>query len=377
MRIALIARRFDPAGGGTERDLIVTAQGLAEAGHELTIYTADTRGASRRWPVIQVGSRWPSPTLHLMRFAWGAPIQARNQGAELVLSFARSVGADVLRSGGGAHSAYLRAARRWRGEWATAAMRLRPYHRAQMVIERAAFRSPELRRVIAVSELVRNQLIDEFGLEPAKVVTLYNGVDAARFHVPTQAERAHARRMLEIEVGAKAVAFVGNGFARKGLGPLLEAWPAIPGRPLLLVAGGDRSALRHERAADRLGIGARVRFLGAMGNIEQVFQAADAFALPSFFEPFGNAAMEAMACGLGVMTTTQSGVAELLPETMRRFVVRDPGNAAEIAGRMDALLRSGREFEQIARATAEAHPWRRYFAGLLDIIGEVNREIRS
>jgi hypothetical protein len=40
MRVALIARRFDPAGGGTERDLIVTAQCLVEAGHEVTVYTS-------------------------------------------------------------------------------------------------------------------------------------------------------------------------------------------------------------------------------------------------------------------------------------------------------------------------------------------------
>ena len=125
MRVGLISRRFDPSGGGTERDLIVTAQCLAEAGHDVTVYTSEARGTARPLPVVQVGSRWPISTLQLMRFAWEAPAQARREGAELVLSFARAVGADILRSGGGAHSAYLRAARRWRGEWAAAAMRLR------------------------------------------------------------------------------------------------------------------------------------------------------------------------------------------------------------------------------------------------------------
>ena len=105
MRVGLVARRFDPAGGGTERDLIVTAQCLAEAGHEVAVYTSQMRGASRRWRVIEVGSRWPSGSLQLMRFAWEAPAQARRGGAELVLSFARAVGADIVRSGGGAHSA--------------------------------------------------------------------------------------------------------------------------------------------------------------------------------------------------------------------------------------------------------------------------------
>ena len=185
---------------------------------------------------------------------------------------------------------------------------------------------------------MRTQLIDEFGLDPAKAVTLYNGVDLERFHPSSLAERARFRQMFEVETGAPVVAFVGNGFARKGLGPLLEAWPAIKSHPYLLVAGTDRSALRYIRLAHRLGVGSRVRFLGAMGQIEQLFLAADAFALPSFFEPFGNVVMEAMAGGLGVLVSAQSGVAELLPAAMRPFVVNDPANSAEIAERLTALV---------------------------------------
>jgi UDP-glucose:(heptosyl)LPS alpha-1,3-glucosyltransferase len=371
MRIGLIARRFDPAGGGTERDLIVTARCLAEAGHEVTVYTAEARGAPGRWRVVQVGSRWPGRPLQLMRFAWEAPAQARRDGADLVLSFARAVGVDILRSGGGAHSAYLRSAGRWRGEWAAAAMRLRPYHRAQIIVERSAFKSPALRRAIAVSQVVRSQLIDEFDLDPGKAATLYNGVDLERFHPASPAERARFRQTYEIETGAPVVAFVGNGFARKGLGPLLEAWPAIKARPYLLVAGIDRSALRYTRLAHRLGVESRVRFLGAVGRIEQLFHAADAFALPSFFEPFGNVVMEAMAAGLGVLTSSQSGVAELLPPAMRPFVVKDPGDAAEIAERLGALLETNHQCAEIARTTAEAHPWSDYAAGLLKVIDSV------
>jgi UDP-glucose:(heptosyl)LPS alpha-1,3-glucosyltransferase len=374
MRVALIARRFDPAGGGTERDLIVTAQCLAEAGHDITVYTAEPRGFSQRWRVVQVGVRWPRGPLRLMRFAWEAPAQARRGGAELVLSFARAVGADIVRSGGGAHSAYLRAAQRWRGNWAAAAMRLRPYHRAQIIVERSAFKSPTLRKAIAVSQLVRTQLIDEFGLDPDKAATLYNGVDLERFHPTSLAERARFRQMYEVETDAPVVAFVGNGFARKGLGPLLEAWPSIKSNPYLLVAGADRSAHRYIRMAHRLGVGSRVRFLGVVGQIEQLFRAADAFALPSFFEPFGNVVMEAMAAGLSVLTSEQSGVAELLPAAMRPFVVKDPANSAEIAGRLAGLLQTNHQSENsvrtknIVRAAAETHPWSSYSAGLLEIV---------
>ena len=199
-------------------------------------------------------------------------------------------------------------------------------------------------------------------------MTLYNGVDLERFHPCGMAERARFRQMFGVETDVPVVAFAGNGFARKGLGPLLEAWPAIESHPYLLVAGTDRSALRYVRLAHRLGVSSRVRFLGAVGKIEQLFRAADAFALPSFFEPFGNVVMEAMASGLGVLTSAQSGVAELLPAAMRPFVVSDPGNPAEIAEHLTALLRTKHQSEEIVRAAAEAHPWSGYAAGLLEIV---------
>src|SRR5271168_3394555 len=173
MRIAILTRRFDSAGGGTERDLIVTAQGLRAAGHDVTIFANEIRGATGDWDVRRVGA---GPrlgrTLSLLRFGWTAAPAARRAGADLVLSFARCVGADLMRSGGGAHASYVRAARKWRGTLGATAMRVSPYHRVQMLVERQAFRHHGLKRVIAVSNFVRDDLIREFGLAPEKVMTI-------------------------------------------------------------------------------------------------------------------------------------------------------------------------------------------------------------
>jgi UDP-glucose:(heptosyl)LPS alpha-1,3-glucosyltransferase len=372
MRLALIARRFDPGGGGTERDLLVTAQCLTRAGHEVTIYAAEVHATSAGFRIVKVPLPPAGVTVGLLRFAWTAPALARREGADLVLSFARTVGADVLRSGGGAHVAYLRAARRWHRLASGIAMRLRPYHLVQMVIERAGFKSASLRKAIAVSELVRSQLVDEFALEPQKTATLYNGVDLERFRPSIdRSERTRLRQLFKADTGAPIVAFVGNGFARKGLESLMLAWPSIESRPYLLVAGVDRSPIRYVRLAQRLGITERVRFLGAQAHVEQIFHAADALALPSFFEPFGNVVMEAMASGLGALTSAQSGVTELLPDAMRRFVVQNPGDPAEIASRLRALLQNVYDLGGIARDAAAAWPWDRYTRGLLELIASL------
>jgi UDP-glucose:(heptosyl)LPS alpha-1,3-glucosyltransferase len=362
MRIALLTRRFDSVGGGTERDLIVTANCLRAAGHQITIFADEIRGATGDWDVRRVGA---GPrlgrALSLLRFAWTAAPAARRAGSDLVLSFARCVGADVIRSGGGAHASYLRAARKWRGALGATAMRLSPYHQVQMLVERRAFRSPGLKRVIAVSNFVRDDLIREFSLTSQKTVTIYNGVDLDRFQPAIDpAERAAIRQKFIVPASARVVAFVGNGFARKGLGFLIEAWPLVVGGAFLLVVGADRQSEKFARRARALNVGGRVVFTGPQPDVATLFHAADAFAMPSLFEPFGNVVMEAMASGLPAMTSAFSGVAEVIPPSMRGFRVENPNDVGEVALRLGALFDAPRTLATEARATAEKFTWTRY-----------------
>jgi UDP-glucose:(heptosyl)LPS alpha-1,3-glucosyltransferase len=361
MRIALLTRRFNPHGGGTERDLIITAECLRAAGHEITIFAREVRGASADFKVRSVGGLPLGRTAGLVSFAYGAPKAARHEGTDLVLSFARTVGADVMRSGGSAHISYLRAARQWRGGLERLTMRASVYHRAQVFIERRGFASPRLKAAIAVSNLVRDDLMREFHLAAAKVITVYNGVDLERFTPPRDdSARRAMRSSLEVSDGAPLVAFVGNGFGRKGLRFLIEAWPKVERGAHLLVVGADQKSGWYRREASRLGVAARIHFAGAIPDVTRVFHAADAFVLPSLFEPFGNVVMEALASGLPVLSSVQSGASELLPESIHRFVVRDPTNSDEFAQKTNALLQASAEQRSLARATAARYTWKSY-----------------
>ena len=376
MRIAILARRFDPAGGGTERDLMVTAGILARAGHRLVIYADEVRAPAPGMDVRRVGSAGLPRAIALARFAYAAPAAARRDGAQLVLSFARTVGADILRSGGGAHVSYLRAARLWRGWTGALAMRAAPYHRIQMAIERAGFKSRALKRVIAVSNLVREDLTREFQLPPGCSITLYNGVDTERFRpAANPAIREELRARHGIARAALVIAFVGNGFARKGLAPLIDALPGIAGEPSLIVVGNDRARRAFERRAVRNGVASRVIFAGAQAHAEHYFQASDAFALPSFFEPFGNVALEAMACGTPALTTQACGVAELMPPELRTAVVSNATDTVEVTTRLGTMLKERESLGPVALAAARRFTWERHERELLAIIDSVARKI--
>jgi UDP-glucose:(heptosyl)LPS alpha-1,3-glucosyltransferase len=368
MRVALISRVFDTAGGGTERDLLVTAQILAAAGHQVTIYATQIRSQHQGLEVRCVAVPPLGRAIGLFWFATRVARIARHEGAELVLSFARIVGADILRSGGSAHSSYVRAARRWQSIAAAAAMHLSPYHRVQIAIERAGYASPGLRLVIAVSEFVRRDLLATFSLNPAKVISLYNGVDLERL-VPNRDPllRNAIRREFKIPPGVPAVAFVGNGFARKGLGYLLEAWTLAEPHSCLIVAGTDRLLNSYRRRVRELGLQGRVIFTGASACVARLFKAVDGVALPSLFEPFGNVILEAMAAGLPVLCSKACGAAEIVPRELSELVVEDPANIGELVRQVNLLLRIG-DVALPARSTAEHYTWELYGTELLRLI---------
>jgi UDP-glucose:(heptosyl)LPS alpha-1,3-glucosyltransferase len=135
-----------------------------------------------------------------------------------------------------------------------------------------------------------------------------------------------------------------------------------------LLAGGDRAAPRYQRLAMRHGVGNRVRFLGRRDDVPELMRAVDALALPSLFEPFGNVALEAMASGLPVLTTSRCGIAEIVPRELRPLVVDDPANVAELAAKMQALIEAPPALGKIARTAAEMFTWDRHASELLALI---------
>jgi UDP-glucose:(heptosyl)LPS alpha-1,3-glucosyltransferase len=362
MRVAMLVRRFDPAGGGTERDFAASAQCLLRAGYEVHIYAA--RAASASWhgmPVRRLRVPLFPRSLEVLGFGLLADRVARRDGAAATISFGRTVDSDLIRCEGGAHAAYLEAARQWESRAVSSARALSPYHGAQCRMEARGFRSPRLNAVLAISNLVGADLERRFMLPHRKIRTLYNGVDHTRFaNARDPRVREAVRRSLNIDGASHAVLFVGNGFGRKGLGELIEAWPLCAKEAHLIVAGEDRMSNSYKERARRLGVGRRVRFLGKRNDVADLLAAVDVVALPSLFEAFGNVVLEGMAAGLPVLTSARCGAAEVLPAQLQPFVIHNPLDPAEIGRCLGELLEAPRELGAIAREAAAQFTWERF-----------------
>lgn len=218
------------------------------------------------------------------------------------------------------------------------------------------FEHPRLRAVICISRMVENDVRRAFRISPDKLQVIYNGVDLEHFHPRhRQALRERARSTLELEGSARTFLFVGSGFFRKGLAAALQALALAPQESWrMIVAGYDRRQRRYEAFARRLGVQDRVRFLGGQKDVRPLYAAADCYVMPSRYEPFGNAALEALAMGLPSIISSRSGAAELIHPGKNGWTcpADDPRRLAELMA--EAVADESRAVGDQARATAEA-----------------------
>ncbi|MDX6564726.1 MAG: hypothetical protein QOE10_388 [Gaiellales bacterium] len=216
------------------------------------------------------------------------------------------------------------------------------------------------RRVIAVSEFTRGDLIDRYRLDPERVVAIPNGV-AARFR-PDRDAASEARTTFSLE--RPFVLFVGALQPRKNATALIEAFARVRGHDdvELVLAGGDRGGLAdvHERVR-ALGLGARVRLLGHVSEpaLPGLYSAAELLAFPSLYEGFGLPALEAMACGAPVCASSGTGLGEAVGEAGLTF---DPTSLEELAACIARLLEDAPLRERLRAAglaRAAGFTWRR------------------
>jgi len=320
LRLAIIRQRYTPYGGA-ERFVEAALEALLERGVAISLYTRD-------WPQTRLQLIEPvlCDPFYLGRlwrdwsFARAVCRAVTKKAPELVQSHERLLCCDVYRAGDGVHQSWLdervrdaSALRRW-------VTRISPYHRYVLATERRLFASPLLKAVICNSRMVRQDIHDRFGLPDERLPVVYNAVDSEAFSPKLRAHRESMRQKLGVPEDATLFLLVGSGYVRKGVAAALTALSRLPDNTHLLVVGRDKARRHYKRLARKLGIASRVALVGAQEDTRPFYGAADAFVLPSLYDPCPNAALEAMACGLPVVTSTQCGAAELVTEHDAGFV---------------------------------------------------------
>jgi UDP-glucose:(heptosyl)LPS alpha-1,3-glucosyltransferase len=186
-------------------------------------------------------------------------------------------------------------------------------------LERQTFSPENTRIIIANSHRGKQEIIRHYRFPAARIEVIHNGTDPDRFR-PRGPKSG--RKLLLL--------FVGSGFERKGLGFAIHALSKLPADVELKVAGKGNAA-PYLRLAHKLGVEARVHFLGVQSRIEDVYAQGDILVHPAIYEPFSNACLEAMACGLPVVTSRMNGASEIISPGRDGVVVEDPSDAGALA----------------------------------------------
>ena len=238
--------------------------------------------------------------------------------------------------------------------------------------------------VFAVADSLA-RLAAELGADPAKVQVVGNGVDLDRFR---PLDRAAARARLDISEDAQVLISVGGLVERKGFHRVIEVLPGLLARHprlLFLIVGGagpegDYQATLNARI-QALGLGDRVRFLGQLAPdaLSLPLSAADVFTLATSNEGWANVFLEAMACGLPVVTTDVGGNAEVVCEPELGTIVPF-GSAEALASALDEGLdrsRRGAWDRSHIRAYAQENAWERRVEVLVEAFRRIDAEYGS
>lgn len=318
IRLAIVRSRYNPFGGA-ERFVERTLSALEGTALDVTLIAREWAGqaespAAKGWHLricnpFHVGRVWRDKG-----FARAVQKLMASGDFDLVQSHERIPGCDIFRAGDGVHATWLSLRARTLGRFGRWLQSVSGWHRYTLEAEHEMFCSKKLRAVICNSAMVREDLARRYPQLAARLHVLHNGVDLERFHLGLRARhRAVLRGQLGLGLDVPVILFVGSGYERKGVGPLLQALarPELA-HAHLCVVGKDKAEKKFEARARRLGVAQRVHFQGPQPDVAAYLGAADVFALPTLYDPMPNAAIEALACGLPLLTSTSCGAAELI-----------------------------------------------------------------
>jgi len=324
MRIGL-ARRGYSASGGAERFLLRFAEGLRAAGHDPVFCVDRAWRAANLAPeeVVWLDGTTPLTFANTMRQSLATDI------CDCLFSLERGWACDVYRAGDGVHRAWLERRSAIEPVYKSWFRALQGKHRAMMRLEASLLGdTSHCPAVVVNSKMVANEIAQYYPeRDPASVHLIYNGYDPVvdPESLDRAATRAEVRRELGIPEHEKVALFVGSGWDRKGLPDLIQA---ADGQNCRLVVAG-RGRVRSEWKGRK-----QTTFLGPRKDVARLLMMADVFALPTYYDPFSNATLEAARHGLPVITTTANGFHEVMTDGVHGSAV-EAGDIGGLAAALD------------------------------------------
>ncbi|MFB6201637.1 MAG: glycosyltransferase family 4 protein [Halorhabdus sp.] len=381
MRICLLSKMFPPISGGSSMYAYEIANALGERGHDVDVYTQSkaesestmamhdnvsvhTLTKSRKYLVtfetlyyslrvrsvvdlddydVIHGTLMPASTIALSdRLTFDTPIVLTSHSFALSEVFAHSPEklADYL----------LKYA----------------FHPMNVVMDNISARRVD--KIIAISEEMREQIVNSYRIDEDSVIRISHGVDTDRYRPREEVHEAVSDDKLTL-------LFVGRLITRKGVDLAIRSLAAMENEEAeLLIAGSGRLEDQLKQLAQELGVAGRVRFLGYVPDVELplLYSSADLTLFTSEYEGFGLVLLESLASGTPVVGPPVGGVPDILENGVSGYIVDRKAQA--FASKIDYICNHPqrlREMSDAARVTATERSWSRVAREVEDLYEEV------
>jgi UDP-glucose:(heptosyl)LPS alpha-1,3-glucosyltransferase len=384
MDIALCYESVLPARGGAETYIGDLSRRLARDGHAIHLYACrwDVNALPAAMHYHRIDNSNGPRFLRPWRFGAACERSLVNHSHDVTIGFDKTWGQDILYPQGGLHAAsaaqnllkfpdplsrHLAMVGKWLDPAAWSFARL----------ERKQYLGLKHPLVIVNSRMVQRHFEQFYGIPPESVRVVRSAIDPLRFAADDRLKRRHDKRAsLGVSPDETVGLFVAMNYRLKGLMPLLDAFAlSVREKPSRLVVLGSPKVGPYRQRARELGISDRVVFLGHRADPKDCYFAADYLVHPTFYDPCSLVALEALACGLPVITTRYNGASELLNPPTDGLVIDDPHNAPALAEAMTRMLDRGylREASAAARIAGTKWTFEHHYRALLEVFTEVRR----
>jgi UDP-glucose:(heptosyl)LPS alpha-1,3-glucosyltransferase len=320
LRIAFVRRGYSPTGGA-ETYLKRLARGVIEVGHDVQLI------ATKEWPEDQ----WPFGSVTRLRaesvIGFGDELgEIRPQlHCDVLFSLERVWSCDVYRAGDGVHRAWLARRRNFELPLKQFVRALNRKHRELLQLEESLLADRKAARVIVSSQMVKNEIVDLYGYPVDEIHIVRNGVPLDKFRFDPEL-REKSRDALKLKPDQIALLFAGSGWERKGLLFAIQAMALCNNRKMRLLVAGRGNERLYKTTRLRFWREEPVQFLGEFADVIRLYSGADIFILPTIYDPFSNACLEALACGLPVITTRANGFSEIIEDSIHGSIVDHAGD---------------------------------------------------
>lgn len=404
MRVAIVQESVDPRRGGAETSVREMALELGRLGVEVTLVTSAGSEVPAAEPATGPGeavrthgvpTEAKSKLRRTVMFVHGADQYCRDNRFDVVHAVTPCPCADVYQPRGGTYVETIRRtlARSRHPLWNAVKAMLRRFNLRQrflLKLEREMLTRADPPCVACVSDYVRRQVLQAYPGVGPRATVVFNGVSLEPLRdeqagAARRRWRAHAGLTSDAPTQAPIVLFVAHNFRLKGLPELLNALAlpqtvagnagqALRGTAHLIVAGRGRPEA-CERRARRLGIAARVHFVGA-APVNELLAAADVLCHPTWYDPCSRVVLEAIVAGVSVVTTRWNGAAEILQPGVNGWIVDEPDDHHCLAGALEAALATVHVRATLGSPGDIRNPMptmRRHVQALLDLYAQVCR----